>query len=549
MNLDLIPNGTIKRVHVSQNDVGRTLTFELFNNSTSYEVPSGATVKIQGTKPSGFGFSETCTVNGNVATVDTTEAMTDESGNIQTELSISYDDVVIGTSNFVLAVEKNPHPSNTTDGTQITAQSLQVQINELADIIESGGSGLTDGAKQALLNCFAHVAWIDEHGQDYYDALEDALYPPATLVSISCVYTQSGTVYDTDSLDDLKTDLVVTAHYDNGTTQTVNDYTLSGTLTTGTSTITVAYSGKTTTFDVTVTHATQQFTITNTLTNVTNSNTATVINEDATYSATLTVGTNYEMSSVSVTMGNIDVTASVYDSTTNTISIASVDGDIVIVAVAVRVYTLVQDGLLFNFDFRNKSLEQYNLSGWGNVYKITDSLNNGLLFKTATETADEYGLTANWRGLRDVSSERNNLTFGTSYTIQCLYHNTAQPSLLGWGSNTTNASRVMFAPKYVNTSATETQLTQTQYNFAKVSNGYLVVTYAVSGNTLKIYYGDTLLATFDGSEIEDFSKWVDYGIPNAVYNTGVTTMFVGYNRALTDSEILANWDYFDYVVG
>lgn len=252
MNLNIIPNGAIKRVHVSQNDVGRTLTFNLFNDSLAYAVPSGATVKIQGTKPSGFGFSETCTVSGNVATIDTTEAMTDESGNIQTELSISYDDVVIGTSNFILAVERNPHPSNTTDGTQITAQSLQVQIDELRDEIESGGSGLTDDIKQALLNCFAHVAWIDEHGQDYYDALEDALYPPATLTSISAVYTQSGTVYDTDSLDVLKDDLVVTAHYDDSSTRTVTSYTLSGTLTEGTSTITVSYGGKTTTFTVTV---------------------------------------------------------------------------------------------------------------------------------------------------------------------------------------------------------------------------------------------------------------------------------------------------------
>ena len=74
----------------------------------------------------------------------------------------------------------------------------------------------------------------------------------ATLVSISAVYTQSGTVYDTDSLDSLKSDLVVTAHYSDSTTQTVTDYTLSGTLTEGTSTVTVAYGGKTTTFNVTV---------------------------------------------------------------------------------------------------------------------------------------------------------------------------------------------------------------------------------------------------------------------------------------------------------
>lgn len=77
-----------------------------------------------------------------------------------------------------------------------------------------------------------------------------------TLSSISAVYTQSGTVYDTDTLDSLKSDLVVTATYSDSSTSTVasTDYTLSGTLTTGTSTITVSYGGKTTTFSVTVTH-------------------------------------------------------------------------------------------------------------------------------------------------------------------------------------------------------------------------------------------------------------------------------------------------------
>lgn len=77
----------------------------------------------------------------------------------------------------------------------------------------------------------------------------------ATLVSISAVYTQSGTVYNTDSLDSLKSDLVVTATWSNSTTSTVAsaDYTLSGTLTVGTSTITVSYGGKTATFNVTVT--------------------------------------------------------------------------------------------------------------------------------------------------------------------------------------------------------------------------------------------------------------------------------------------------------
>ena len=75
-----------------------------------------------------------------------------------------------------------------------------------------------------------------------------------TVNSISAVYTQTGTVYDTDSLDSLKADLVVTATYTDTSTETVpaSSYTLSGSMTHGTQTITVSFSGKTTTFTVVV---------------------------------------------------------------------------------------------------------------------------------------------------------------------------------------------------------------------------------------------------------------------------------------------------------
>lgn len=106
--------------------------------------------------------------------------------------------------------------------------------------------------KTALLQLASKVAYIDDQGQDYYQDLYDALYPTAELESISAVYTQSGTVYDTDSLDSLKADLVVTATYVDSSTAVITSYTLSGTLTEGTSTITVAYGGKSTTFNVTV---------------------------------------------------------------------------------------------------------------------------------------------------------------------------------------------------------------------------------------------------------------------------------------------------------
>lgn len=116
-----------------------------------------------------------------------------------------------------------------------------------------GGSGLTSDAKDAILDLFHKATYKDDDALDLYNALEAAFYPPAGLVSISAVYTQSGPVYTTDSLDKLKADLVVTATYDDTSTQTITSYTLSGTLTEGTSTITVSYGGKTATFTVTVT--------------------------------------------------------------------------------------------------------------------------------------------------------------------------------------------------------------------------------------------------------------------------------------------------------
>lgn len=147
-------------------------------------------------------------------------------------------------------------------------EDAPIELNALSDEpvtlgvseqINATYADISPELKQAFLQLAEHIAYIDEDGQDYYDALYDALYPPvppATLVSISAVYTQSGTVYDTDTLDSLKTDLVVTAHYDDSTSAVVTTYTLSGTLTAGTSTITVSYSGKTTTFTVTVTENT-----------------------------------------------------------------------------------------------------------------------------------------------------------------------------------------------------------------------------------------------------------------------------------------------------
>ena len=145
------------------------------------------------------------------------------------------------------------------------------ELNDMGNTLENldngkdGGSGLSDDAKAALLALLEKVAYVDENGQQYWDALHDALYPPvppASLVSITAVFEQgSHVIYDNASLDDLKRYLNVTAYYDDGTSGAVTGYELEGTLAEGTSTITVNYDGKTDTFTVTVTKAEEQWTL------------------------------------------------------------------------------------------------------------------------------------------------------------------------------------------------------------------------------------------------------------------------------------------------
>lgn len=220
-------------------------------------------------------------------------------------------------------------PTITSDGVEWQAQQ------------GGGGSGLTNDAKDAILQIARKVAYIDSGGETYYNELYDALYP---LASISAVYTQSGTVYDTDSLDSLKSDLVVTATYSDGGTSTIpsTDYTLSGTLTAGTSTITVTYGGKTTTFTVTVTHVavlssisavyTQSGTVYSTTpldslktdlvvtAHYDDSTSATVPGTDYTLSGTLTTGT----STITVSYGGMTTTFTVTVSAVTLVSISAV---------------------------------------------------------------------------------------------------------------------------------------------------------------------------------------------------------------------------------
>lgn len=140
---------------------------------------------------------------------------------------------------------------------RVAGNPTQEQINlAVAQYIEEhpgAAFGISEEVKQALLQIANHTMYDDGNAEQYIEALRAALYPPTDIVSISAEYTPSGTVYTDMPLDSLKNDLVVTATYSDTSIEVVTSdlYVLSGTLTVGTSIITVSYGGKSTTFTVT----------------------------------------------------------------------------------------------------------------------------------------------------------------------------------------------------------------------------------------------------------------------------------------------------------
>lgn len=138
--IDLTPNASYtETVSVSQDDVGREIAVDLYLDGTAYTPTTGTTITMQGTKPSGLGYTITGTADGSTVTFLTTLEMTQEAGRFASEIVLTNGSTVIGTANFALYVEKNPHPSGTTDGTEETMQTLTVRMDELEDDMNALG--------------------------------------------------------------------------------------------------------------------------------------------------------------------------------------------------------------------------------------------------------------------------------------------------------------------------------------------------------------------------------------------------------------------------
>lgn len=176
VKVELFPGTPSPIVHLSENDVGDTLAFELIYKGQPVNVPNGSVVKFKGTKKNGLGFTvDSSNVSGNVVSFVVSEDMTSCSGVVEAEISITLSNNKHGTCNVVLIVEKNPHSDGTQDGSY---PQIVSEMRELVEQIEgdaetaSNAANIAVAAKNSALEIQQDVHqytasviddWLDNH--------------------------------------------------------------------------------------------------------------------------------------------------------------------------------------------------------------------------------------------------------------------------------------------------------------------------------------------------------------------------------------------------
>ena len=196
--LNLEKTGIKPRVKVSQYD--KTLPkiqATLYSNNQPFNVPSGSTVYISGTKKDNTGFKYECTYENNVVTADITEQMTAFSGDVEVEFTIESAGSRKGTENFILEVEPTALADDViiseTDIPALQRFSQPATITQLGVVKVDGTSVTVD--VDGTLHAGAGIEVVQTTGQSTtavmsQKAVTDSLGAKADLVNGRIPYSE-----------------------------------------------------------------------------------------------------------------------------------------------------------------------------------------------------------------------------------------------------------------------------------------------------------------------------------------------------------------------
>ena len=179
MKLDLRPGRTLPVLYVSQSDSNlETLHFELYDSTQPFKIPDTIrNIYIYGCKASGELYSLECTWEDNIVSVTVTSDMTDAAGTTLCELSLQETpDNVLGTSNFIIVVEKSPfvkaHVSTSTFAQITEALSSVQRYYSLSKSWAVGDTGIREGEDTNNSEFWCQQARIASYGAEYDEPTE-----------------------------------------------------------------------------------------------------------------------------------------------------------------------------------------------------------------------------------------------------------------------------------------------------------------------------------------------------------------------------------------
>lgn len=176
-NINLVPGGIPPIIYASQFDVQTNgIEFTLYAGETTFTLPSGAGVTVNGKKPDSTGFTYSAAyASGSTVRVNVTKQMCAVAGDVVCELRISVGSQDIGTANFILRVERSPLDDSVISETELPlierAAEIAATIGEYAETVAQEAEAATQAASTAS-TAAATATTAAANVEQQYNALE-----------------------------------------------------------------------------------------------------------------------------------------------------------------------------------------------------------------------------------------------------------------------------------------------------------------------------------------------------------------------------------------
>ena len=281
------------------------------------------------------------------------------------------------------------------------------ELDGRVEDLEEGGAG--GGLSKTAVNLLNTILSEAVYGTDQTANIALLKKELSNVAPVSISAVLDGTALAGQSYSELS--FTVTATFDDDSTAVVDKYTVitTGTVKVGSNTVTIKYRGVTTTCTFTAQSVTT-YGITYNLTNAASSNNASVVIENSRYTTEISTDSDHYISTFTVTMGGVDVTATVRNG--NNIVIDEVTGNVVITVVA-NAYVYL-DPLIIKRPYTNEGDSTTRLYTDEYATQATRATINYIHIGKVTEYPAKYDCTLNWTitNTSDSAVDLGGLGFG-----------------------------------------------------------------------------------------------------------------------------------------